>query len=153
MDDIDRLTDARTKKLMAKLSTEKQVADYVAKFLRGNNIPENIVKAFLDDFPAEALSIQKHVDTLSAKRIQQDIVRINTPGSAFIQRTVYGMEGPAKFGSLELNDGEELKVVNSDGSMDCVLSFDYFVEYRKGVPYFKLTPKGQKRIALMVYDK
>lgn len=153
MDDIDRLTDARTKKLMAKLSTEKQVADYVAKFLRGNNIPENIVKAFLDDFPAEALSIQKHVDTLSAKRIQQDIVRINTPGSAFIQRTVYGMEGPAKFGSLELNDGEELKVVNSDGSMDCVLSLDYFVEYRKGIPYFKLTPKGQKRIALMVYDK
>lgn len=154
MKDVDRLTEARRSKLMQKLSNEKQVVDYVARFLRGNNVPENIVEAFVEGFPAEALSIQKHVDTLSAKRIQQDIVRINTPGAAFIQRTVYGVEGPGvKFGNLELNDGEELKVVNSDGSMDCVLSLDYYVEYKNGIPYFKLTPKGKKRIALMVYDE
>ena len=154
MNDIDRLTEARRKKLMGKLGSEKQVIDYVANFLRGNNVPEDVIKAFQDGIPAEALSIQKHVDTLSAKRIQQDIVRINAPGSAFIQRTVYGVEGPSiKFGNLELNDGEELKVVNSDGSMDCVLSLDYFVEYKNGIPYFKLTPKGKKRVALQVYDK
>jgi hypothetical protein len=42
--------------------------------------------------------------------------------------------------------------------MDCVLSIDYYVDYkydRKSktyVPYFKLTPKGQKRIKLTVKD-
>jgi len=42
--------------------------------------------------------------------------------------------------------------------MDCVLSIDYYVEYKydkefkRNVPYFKLTPKGQKRIKLTVYD-
>jgi len=57
-----------------------------------------------------------------------------------------------------LNDGDELNVINSDGSMDCVLSIDYYVDYkydRKSktyVPYFKLTPKGQKRIKLTVKD-
>jgi hypothetical protein len=50
-----------------------------------------------------------------------------------------------------LNDGEELKVVNEDGSMDCVVSIDYFVEYKNGIPYFKLTP-GRKKKALMIYD-
>ena len=152
MDDIDRLTDIRSEKLMRKLSTPKDVVNYVARFLRGNNVPEHIIEAFQNNVPAEALSIQKHIDTLSAKRIQEDIVRINTPGSAFIQRSVYGVEGPnIKFGNLELNDGEELKVVNADGSMDCVLSIDYFIEYRNGVPYFKLTP-GKKKIKLTVYD-
>ena len=153
MNDIDALTDMRSDKLMGKLRTQKDVVDYVARFLRGNNVPEPVVQAFQNGVPAEALGIQKHIDTLSAKRIQEDTVRINTPGSAFIQRSVYGVEGPnVKFGSLELNDGEELKVVNSDGSMDCVLSIDYFVEYRNGVPYFKLTP-GKKKTKLTVYDK
>jgi hypothetical protein len=50
-----------------------------------------------------------------------------------------------------LNDGKELNVVNSDGSMDCVLSIDYYVEYRNGVPYFKLTP-GKRKKKLTVYD-
>ena len=152
MDDIDALTTKRSEKLMNKLRTQKDVVDYVAKFLRGNNVPEHVVEAFQSGIPAEALSIQKHIDTLSAKRIQEDIVRINTPGSAYIQRCVYGVEGPnVKFGSLELNDGEELKVVNADGSMDCVLSLDYYVEYRNGIPYFKLTP-GKNKIKLTVYD-
>ena len=152
MDDIDALTEMRSKKLMDGLLTQKDVVDYVARFLRGNNVPEPIVQAFQNGVPAEALGIQKHIDTLSAKRIQEDTVRINTPGSAFIQRSVYGVEGPnVKFGSLELNDGEELKVVNSDGSMDCVLSIDYFIEYRNGIPYFKLTT-GNKKVKLTIYD-
>ena len=159
MADIDALTEARKAKLMSKLNTESKVVDYVANFLRGNNVPEKVIEAFKNGAPAEALGIQKHVDTLSAKRIQEDIVRINSPGSAFIQRCVYGVEGPGvKFGALELNDGDELNVINSDGSMDCVLSVDYYVEYKYDkkykthVPYFKLTPKGQKRIKLTIKD-
>ena len=153
MEDINNLTKMRKKNLMSKLGTKDDVINYVVKFLRGNNVPEDIIKAFQDGIPAEALSIQKHIDTLSAKRIQEDTVRINSPGSAFIQRCVYGMEGPGKFGNYELNDGDALNVVNSDGSMDCVLSIDYFIEYKNGVPYFKLTPKGQKRIKLMTRDQ
>lgn len=159
MDDINNLTEARRKNLLDKLQTDDDVAQYVAKFLRGNNVPEQVIDAFLSGIPAEALSIQKHIDTLSTKRIQEDTVRINAPGSAFIQRCVYGVEGPnIKFGNLELNDGEELKVVNADGSMDCVVSIDYYVEYKKekggiAVPYFKLVPKGQKKIKLETRDK
>ena len=153
MNDINELAKVREKNLMDKLDTTEDVVNYVVRFLRGNNVPEATIEAFQDKIPAEALGIQKSIDTLSVKRIQEDVVRIDSPGSAFIQRSVFGVEGPnVKFGSLELNDGEELKVVNSDGSMDCVLSIDYFIEYRNGVPYFKLTPKGQKKIKLTVYD-
>lgn len=154
MDDIKELGKIRKDKLMIKLNTQEGVVDYVVKFLRGNNVPEPIIEQFQKGVPAEALSIQKHIDTLSAKRIQQDTVRINSPGSAFIQRTVYGVEGPnVKFGNLELNDGNPLNVINSDGSMDCVLSLDYFVEYKNGAPYFKLTPKGKNRKKLTTIDK
>ena len=150
MDDIKELSSHRHDKLNDKLSTTQDVTNYVARFLRQNNVPDSVVQEFLNGVPAEALSIQKHIDTLSVKRIQEDTVRINAPGSAFIQRSVYGVEGPGvKFGKLELNDGEELKVINSDGSMDCVLSIDYFIEYKKGIPYFKLVPKGQKKIPLL----
>ena len=153
MSDINRLTEKRSEKLMSKLRTQEDVVNYVTRFLRGNNVPEQIIDAFQKGIPAEALSIQKHIDTLSAKRIQEDVVRIDSPGSAFIQRCVYGVEGPnVKFGSLELNDGEELKVINEDGSMDCALSIDYYVEYRNGIPYFKLTP-GKHKKKLTIKDK
>jgi hypothetical protein len=149
MDDIRKLAEKRSEKLMSKLSTQEDVVDYVTRFLRGNNVPEQIIDAFQRGIPAEALSIQKHIDTLSAKRIQEDVVRIDSPGSAFIQRCVYGVEGPnVKFGSLELYDGEELQVINEDGSMDCVLSIDYFIEYKNGVPYFKLTPGKKKKLTV-----
>jgi len=46
MEDINALTDIRTDKLMNKLNTSKDVVDYVTKFLRGNNVPENIITAF-----------------------------------------------------------------------------------------------------------
>jgi hypothetical protein len=46
MADIDALTDARKAKLMGKLNTEQKVIDYVANFLRGNNVPEKVIEAF-----------------------------------------------------------------------------------------------------------
>jgi hypothetical protein len=46
MDDIDTLTTKRSEKLMNKLRTQKDVVDYVANFLRGNNVPEHVVEAF-----------------------------------------------------------------------------------------------------------
>jgi hypothetical protein len=46
MNDIDRLTDIRSEKLMRKLSTPKDVVNYVARFLRGNNVPEHVIEAF-----------------------------------------------------------------------------------------------------------
>ena len=69
MADIDALTEARKAKLISKLNTEDKVVDYIANFLRGNNVPEKVIEAFKNGAPAEALGIQKHVDTLSAKRI------------------------------------------------------------------------------------
>ena len=35
-------------------------------------------------------------------------------------------------------------MVNEEGTMDCMLSMDYFVEYEHGVPFFKLAGKNAK---------
>lgn len=53
------------------------------------------------------------------------------PGSAFIQRSVYGSEGGSILFDNEarrLNGGKKLLMKNADGSMDAVISIDYFYQ-------------------------
>lgn len=68
--------------------------------------------------------------------LNKDIVDVNTPGAFFIQRSVWAMQGMkmadgkkkvlGDLSSRSLYDGERLKMVNENGSMDVALSLDFF---------------------------
>ena len=63
--------------------------------------------------------------------INKNVLDINTPGAAFIQRSAWAMEGATTVQNEEdlpasIYEGRELQMINEEGSMDCVLSIDFF---------------------------
>jgi len=80
--------------------------------------------------PLAAMSGLNWFQSILVSRVNKRVVDINTPGSAFIQRSVWGMEGSSVISDENvppsINNGESLKMVNENGSMDCVLSIDFF---------------------------
>ena len=81
--------------------------------------------------PLAALSGMNWIQSIIKSIVDKRVVDTNTPGKAFYQRSVWAMEGPTQvLGDTDLpkslNNGERLKTKNEEGSMDCVLSIDYF---------------------------
>lgn len=81
----------------------------------------------------EAMSSIDWIQSILVAKLNKKIVDINVKGNAFYQRSVWGMEGkPTILGddklSKTINNGEDLKMVNEDGSMDAVVSIDFFMD-------------------------
>jgi len=73
--------------------------------------------------PLSAISQSGWIDSILASYINKTIIDTKSPGSAYIQRSIFCMEGE---GDKTLYGGKELKLVNDDGSMDAVISIDFF---------------------------
>lgn len=116
------------------------------------------------EIPLAATSNSNWIESILTSSINKRVIDIATPGAPFIQRSVWGMEGtptklldnqvPGIFNGT-LNHGNRLQMINEEGSMDCMLSLDYFVEYYEDengeeVMYFR--PAG-KKCRLQVFDK
>ena len=89
-----------------------------------------------------ALSNTNWIQSIVASDINRDIIDINLPGSAFIQRSVYGMEGGSVLFDNEtrrLNGGKKLLMKNAEGSMDAVISIDYFYQQFPKLKYMSFT--------------
>lgn len=80
--------------------------------------------------PLAAISSLGWLQSIVVSRINKKTVDINTPGSAFIQRSVWGIDGQSIISDENIpptiNGGKPLKMINENGSMDCVLSIDFF---------------------------
>lgn len=91
--------------------------------------------------PLAAQSDPHWIESILTSALNKRIVDVKTPGNAFYQRSVFAMEGnvisddeydklPAAAKKLinwqTLNEGKQLQFVNNDGSMDAVISIDYF---------------------------
>lgn len=81
--------------------------------------------------PLSAISNLNFIQSIIAAKVNKEVIDINMPGAPFIQRSVWAMEGHTRVLGDEnlaqdLNNGEHLKMVNEEGSMDCVLSIDFF---------------------------
>lgn len=93
------------------------------------------------NIPLAAQSDPHWIESILTSAINKRIIDVKTPGNAFYQRSVFAMEGnvisddeydklPAAAKKLinwqTLNEGKQLQFVNNDGSMDAVISIDYF---------------------------
>lgn len=83
-----------------------------------------------------AVSNMAWLESILCSHINKDVIDINLPGNAYYQRSVFGMEGPVIMSDEDLqndaqgyviNDGKPLQMINEKGSMDALISIDYFL--------------------------
>lgn len=92
------------------------------------------------NMPLDAVQSSNFLESKIISSINKSIIDTKTPGAAFIQRSVWGMEGSTLYDSRKgnivgdddiapsINGGNRLQMVNEEGSMDCVLSIDFFTK-------------------------
>lgn len=91
--------------------------------------------------PLAAQSDPHWIESILTSALDKRIIDVKTPGNAFYQRSIFAMEGhivsddeydtlPAAARKIinwqTLNEGKQLQFINNDGSMDAVISIDYF---------------------------
>jgi hypothetical protein len=84
--------------------------------------------------PLAATPDASWIESILISTINKRIIDIVTPGSSFVQRSVFAIEGSSGEGSIQsdanmaptINGGKKLQMLNEDGSMDAVISMDYF---------------------------
>lgn len=93
---------------------------------------ENGEKEFEVDL--NSVSSLSWIESILNSHINNEVIDINMPGNAYYQRSVFGMEGITEISDdeldqrfVEINGGQPLQMINKDGSMDAVISIDYFM--------------------------
>lgn len=109
--------------------------------------------------PVDAVQSSNFLESKLIAKINGEVIDTKTPGAAFIQRSVWGMQGSKLFersdggivgdNNVTLYNGKRLQMINKEGSMDCVLSIDYFKKLLGDFDIqtkrtFKLTNDGAK---------
>ena len=109
---------------------EEALSRFLYEELQQRDANDNMFEAIRHDeetdrlaAPLSAISQSGWIDSILASYINKTIIDTKSPGSAYIQRSIFCMEGE---GDKTLYGGKELKLVNDDGSMDAVISIDFF---------------------------
>lgn len=156
MDSIKELSDMGVKEVDDLFFTNEEFdIQKFAKFLNDELTSRNANKNTIDaitikvdadgskhlNVPLVAQSDPHWIESILTSALNKRIIDVKTPGNAFYQRSVFAMEGnvisddeydklPAAAKKLinwqTLNEGKQLQFVNNDGSMDAVISIDYF---------------------------
>lgn len=118
----------------------KNLQQFLIQQLRDRNADENILGALElndagDGFKVDLNSVSNMawVESILSSKVGTDVIDIRTKGNAFYQRTVFGMDSPYKVIDSEnieskINGGKPLRMINEEGSMDAVVSIDYFMD-------------------------
>lgn len=121
----------------------EKFAKEVGKLMSDRGADKNVMKALelvteankqkRLSIPLGAISNASWLESVLISSLNKDIIDVNTPGAFFIQRSVWAMQGMRMYdnkkGSIkgrQLYNGKRLQMVNAEGSMDCVLSIDFF---------------------------
>lgn len=116
------------------------------KFLIGElssrNADRNIMDAIStlndsdSDFGVDINSVSNMgwIESILTSKVNDAAIAIKFKGNAFYQRSVFGMDSPYTVlndkdtNDLKLGNGKPLQMVNEEGSMDAVVSIDYFMD-------------------------
>ena len=121
-------------KFSAFLESELERRDADANLLDGIEVVEDADGTQHFKVPLEAMSSIDWIQSIIVSKINSEVCDINVKGNAFFQRSVWGMEGHPKvlddkrvnFKLNDINGGKDLRLINEDGSMDAVISIDFF---------------------------
>ena len=115
---------------------QKKLSEYLNEQLNAKNASNTTIEAIQThkengvdvlNMPLAATSDASWIESIIISLMKKEVIDINAPGSSFIQRSVFAIEqGGNPY--LSINDGKKLKMINENGSMDCILSMDYFTD-------------------------
>lgn len=115
---------------------QKKLSEYLIEQLGTRNANKNLIDALTYNpqtgsmnAPIAATADASWMESMLISAANKDIIDITTPGSSFIQRSVFAIEGKNGEGSIygqEIYNGNRLQMINEEGSMDAVISIDYF---------------------------
>lgn len=115
---------------------QKKLSEYLIEQLGTRNANKNLIDALTYNPQTESMNAPiastadaSWMESMLISAANKDIIDIMTPGSSFIQRSVFAIEGKNGEGSIqgqEIYNGKRLQMINEEGSMDAVISIDYF---------------------------
>lgn len=115
---------------------QKKLSEYLIEQLGTRNANKNLIDALAYNpqtgsmnAPIASTADASWMESMLISAANKDIIDIMTPGSSFIQRSVFAIEGKNGEGSIqgqEIYNGKRLQMINEEGSMDAVISIDYF---------------------------
>lgn len=131
---------------------QQKLSEWLKQNLSERDADSSIIEAidgaeshgeFVMNQPIAATSKMGWLQSILTSFINDNIVKIKTPGSALYQRSIWKMEGETvNVTGIDhlpeaLNNGEDLQMIidgendPAKGAMDCVLTMDYFHEVLK----------------------
>lgn len=115
---------------------QKKLSEYLIEQLGTRNANKNLIDALTYNpqtgsmnAPIASTADASWMESMLISAANKDIIDIMTPGSSFIQRSVFAIEGENGEGNIqgqEIYNGKRLQMINEEGSMDAVISIDYF---------------------------
>lgn len=115
-----------------------KLSKYLKEQLGSRNVNKNVINA-IDltvengqiklKAPLSATTDAQWIESILISTINKEVIDINTPGSSFVQRSVFAIEaedGEGQIQGADFYNGQKLEMINEDGSMDAVISIDYF---------------------------
>lgn len=123
----------------------KKLSRFLARELNRRDADENLLDGIEIEevdgeqrlkLPIEAMSSAEWIQSIISSKINKAVIDINVTGNAFYQRSVWGIEGKGTVltqdsitkAGITINNGNDLLMINEEGSMDIVLSIDYFYD-------------------------
>lgn len=117
----------------------QKLSAYLKEQLGSRNVNKSTIEAIdlmVDDHgniklksPLASTSDASWIESILISLINKFVIDINTPGGSFVQRSVFAIEsknGEGKIQGADFYNGQPLQMINEDGSMDAVVSIDYF---------------------------
>lgn len=117
---------------------QRKLSKYLIEQLGTRGANKNLIDALSIDestgkmkAPIAATQDASWMESMLISAANKNIVNITTPGSSYVQRSVFAMEGSMKDGEgriigAQIYEGKQLQMINKEGSMDAVISINYF---------------------------
>lgn len=145
MELLNKIADSGWNKLQDQFFTNgnldySKLQDFLIHELLGRDADQNILDALQlnenkDGFIVDLNSVSNMtwVESILTSKVNKDVIDLQLKGNAFYQRSIFGMDSPyIAMGddevSNEINGGKPLQMINEEGSMDAVVSIDYFMD-------------------------
>lgn len=120
----------------------QKLANYLQEQLTSRNANKvllDIIRPYTKDgkvnlHALSASSDASWIESIIISTTNKHVIDITTPGASYVQRSVFAMEAKDGEGSIQgddtlsadVNGGKRLEMLREDGSMDCVISINFF---------------------------
>lgn len=139
---INRLSDLGAQKIYDEftddgtLSTRK-LSNFLIRQAKDSGLSRDVISSFEIDestgqmrVPLSAQSNRRFIESRIISQVGKRAIDINTPGGSAIQHAFFGFKNTTitdqESVGRAFNDGKDLSPLNEDGSMDCMLSTNFF---------------------------